>query len=289
MRFIVTVLYDAYLKFSKDDGWAISSHLALSILTSMFPFLIFVTALGGFFGNKAIADQATQLLFDAWPPRVAEPIAKEIHNVLTQPRSGLLTLGGVLAIYFSASGVEALRIGLDRAYDVQDNRSWWLLRLEAILFVFLGALALLSFAFLLVFAPLVWAWARQLAPAVTEPLEHLYAPVRFGVTTAIFLLVMIICHKYLPAGRRSITLIWPGVFLTLLAWMGFGVAFGFYLANYAGNYVSTYAGLASIMIALVFLYWLSALLLFGAELNQAIRRLRRRPATAAPLTESAKA
>jgi membrane protein len=180
-------------------------------------------------------------------------------------------------MYFSASSVEALRIGLDRAYDVQDNRSWWLLRLEAILFVFLGAVALLAFAFLLVLAPLVWAWARDLAPAVTAPLEHLYGPVRFGVTTTIFLVVMIICHKYLPAGRRSITLIWPGVFLTLFAWMGFGVAFGFYLANYAANYVSTYAGLASIMIALVFLYWLSALMLFGAELNQAIKRKSRRP------------
>ena len=275
MPFVFSVLYDAYLKFGKDDGWAISSHIALSILTSMFPFLIFVTALGGFFGNAAIADRATALLFDAWPPRVAGPLAGEIHNVLTQPRGGLLTLGGLLGIYFSASGVEALRIGLDRAYDVQDNRSWWSLRLEAILFVFLGAIALLTFAFLLVFAPLAWAWARQVAPAVTEPLQHLYAPVRYGVTTAIFLVVMIVCHKYLPAGRRPLSLIWPGVFMTLLAWMGFGVAFGAYLADYAGNYVSTYAGLASIMIALVFLYWLSALLLFGAELNQAIRRGRR--------------
>ena len=53
MRFVLRVLYDAIMRFSQDDGWAIASHIALSILTSLFPFLIFVTALAGFFGSKA--------------------------------------------------------------------------------------------------------------------------------------------------------------------------------------------------------------------------------------------
>jgi len=44
MRFFFRVLYDAFMRFSQDDGWAIASHVALSILTSLFPFLIFVTA-----------------------------------------------------------------------------------------------------------------------------------------------------------------------------------------------------------------------------------------------------
>jgi len=60
----------------------------------------------------------------------------EIHNVLTQARSGLLTISVILAIYFSSSGVEAVRIGLNRAYDVRDSRSWWLLRLESIAYIF---------------------------------------------------------------------------------------------------------------------------------------------------------
>ncbi len=52
MRFVFRVLYDALMRFSQDDGWAIASHIALSILTSLFPFLIFVTALAGFFGER---------------------------------------------------------------------------------------------------------------------------------------------------------------------------------------------------------------------------------------------
>lgn len=262
------------MKFLKDDGWAIASHIALSFLTSMFPFLIFVTALAGFFGTKETADSAAKLLFETWPPQIAAPLSAEIHNVLTQTHSGLLTIGGLLALYFSASGVESLRIGLNRAYGGTDARPWWLLRLESILFVFLGAFSLLAFTFLLVLAPLAWSWAQRISPLVTQNLGELYTLVRFGVSTLVLLVVLVVCHKFLPAGRRSMGEIAPGVILTLLAWMGFGAAFGAYLSRFAGNYVSTYAGLASVMIALVFLYMLGGIFVFGGELNAAIMRAR---------------
>ena len=147
MRFVFRVLYDAIMRFSQDDGWAIASHIALSILTSLFPFLIFVTALAGFFGSTSLADEVHELahiLLQTWPQQVAAPIGNEIHNGLTQTRSGLLTISVILAIYFSSSGVEAVRIGLNRAYDIRDSRSWWLLRLESIAYIFVGAFALLT-------------------------------------------------------------------------------------------------------------------------------------------------
>jgi len=99
--------------------------------------------------------------------------------------------------------------------------------------------------------------------------------VRFGVSSASLIIVLVLCHKYLPAGRRALRDIAPGVILTFFAWLGFGVAFGAYLARFAGNYVSTYAGLASVMIALVFLYTLGGIFVFGGELNAAIMRRRR--------------
>lgn len=268
--FLIRIFYIAWLKFSRDDGWAIASHIALSILTSLFPFLIFLTALAGFFGLQNESDAAANLIFEVWPPSVAKPIAAEIHNVLTQPRGGLLTVGAVLAIYFSSSGVEALRIALNRAYDVRDSRPWWLLRLESILYTFLGAASLLAIAVLMVLAPLAKAIAENHMPGLMHELEPLYAPVRYGVTSSVVGLAVLAAHKLLPAGRRSFFKIAPGFLLTLIASLGFGAGFGAYLAEFAGNYVSTYAGLASIMIALVFLYTLALIFIYGAELNQAI-------------------
>ena len=51
---------DAFYTFLADDGWAIASHIALSTLMALFPFLIVLTSLAGFFGSKELADQAAE-------------------------------------------------------------------------------------------------------------------------------------------------------------------------------------------------------------------------------------
>ena len=257
---------------------AIASHIALSILTSLFPFLIFVTALAGFFGSTSLADEVHEvahILLQTWPQQVAAPIANEIHNVLTQTRSGLLTLSVILAIYFSSSGVEAVRIGLNRAYDVRDSRPWWLLRLESIAYIFVGAFALLTLAFLVVLAPLIWVAVLHFTPGL-EPLNRLITFGRFAIASLVLLLALVLAHKFLPAGQRSLRDIAPGILLTSAMWIAAGIAFGSFLAEFARNYVTTYAGLASVMIALVFLYMIASIFIFGGELNAAILRAKRK-------------
>jgi membrane protein len=283
MRACFRILYESLFRFSEDDGWAIASHIALSILTSLFPFLIFVTALAGFIGSQHLADEAARILLETWPEQVAAPIAGEIHNVLTNAHSGLLTIGVVLAIYFSSSAIEALRVGLNRAYDVKERRPWWLLRIESIFYVLLGAFGLLTLAFLVVLAPLIWATVLNYAPAMVQ-LNRLVTIARFGVATVVLFFLLIIMHKFLPGGRRRFLDILPGIALTLVLWVLAGIAFGSYLAEFARNYVTTYAGLASVMIAIVFLYMLASIFIFGGELNAALMRWRQRRKVAALFT-----
>ena len=93
---------------------------------------------------------------------------------------------------------------------------------------------------------------------------------RYGVTTALLAIALFAAHKFLPAERRKLTFIAPGIALTLIASLALGAGFGAYLARFAGSYVSTYAGLASIVIAIVFLQMLAAIFIYGAELNQTV-------------------
>src|SRR5665647_447622 len=98
------IAVDAFRHFLADDGWAIASHIALSTLMAMFPFLIVVTALAGFFfGSKQLADEAAHILLEAWPQEVAGPIALDIAGVLTDTRGGVLTFGILFALYFASS------------------------------------------------------------------------------------------------------------------------------------------------------------------------------------------
>jgi membrane protein len=259
----------AFERFIAHDGWAIASHIALSVLMSLFPFLILVTALGGFFGSQAAADEAAQLLLEAWPREVAEPIAREVRSVLTAVRKDALTLGAILALYFSSSGVEAVRIGLNRAYEAYEWRSWWRTRLESIAYVIGGAVFMLAFSLLVVLGPLLWRGAVGFAPALA-PLGFLLAFLRIAGATVLVVLALSVAHKLLPARAPHISAMWPGILMTLVVWLLGGIAFGWYLDSFAGAYVTTYAGLATAMIALVFLYWLAAIFLYGAELNAAI-------------------
>jgi len=267
------VLWRAFERFNDHDGWAIASHIALSGLMSLFPFLILVTALAGFIGSTDLARGVADLIFETWPSEVAGSVAGEVRKVMTQQRRDLLTVGALLAVYFSSNGVESLRIGLNRAYDCYDWRPWWLTRLEAIAYVLVGAIALMVFALLVVFGPLAWRAIVAEVPAL-RPLGPLIVTARFAVATIVIVVALLIAHLLLPGGRRSVRSVLPGIAATLVLWLIGGTAFGLYLEGFATNYVSTYAGLASGMIVLVFLYILSAIFIFGGELNAALIRER---------------
>ncbi len=274
MRRALDIALDAYWRFLADDGWAIASHIALSALMAMFPFFIVLTSLAGFFfGSADLADEVANLMLATWPEEVAHPIAREIHNVLVTTHTGALTLGAVFAIYFASSGVESLRIGLNRAYGVVETRHWLLLRLESIAYVLVAAMGLLALGFLIVLGPLLFRTALRYAPWLA-PLEGTFTLFRFVIAVVVLTIALFVAHKWLPSGRRRIVEILPGIVATLALWIVAGVAFGRYLAEYSVTYVSYYAGLASAMIALVFLYWTASIFIYGGALNAAIFRPR---------------
>ena len=274
IAYVYHVTMHAFYEFLADDGWAIASHIALSTLMALFPFLIVLTSLAGFFGSKELADQAVALLLQVWPQQVADTLSSEIHDVLTTSRGDALTIGLLLAVYFASNGIESLRVGLNRAYSVIEPRSWYWLRLESIGYTLIAAFTALALAFLIVLGPLMLEAARRYIPLIVETNEHFLNVTRYSITIAALVIALFILHAWLPAGRRGFLQILPGIVFTLAASLLSGVVFGQYLARFANNYVTMYAGLASVIIALVFLYFIAAIFVFGGELNAAIIKSR---------------
>ena len=272
-RLCYRVALDAFYRFNADDGWAIASHIALSVLMSMFPFLILVTSIAGFIGSSDLAAEVAQIIIAAWPREVSSQITGQIHEVLTTARGGILTVGAVFAIYFASSGIESLRIGLNRAYGLLEPRPWWLLRLESIGYVLVAAVGLLTLAFLVVLGPLVFRTALLYAPWLAEVESHFNIG-RFVVAGILLTTSLLILHMWLPCGRRPLSSVWPGIVATLALWLACGFAFGRYLSSFSYTYVNYYAGLASAMMALVFLYFIALIFIYGGELNAAIARER---------------
>ena len=274
IRIVYDIVLDAFYTFLADDGWAIASHIALSTLLALFPFLIVITSLAGFLGTKDLADQAAVLMLEIWPVQVAQTLSGVIHDVLTTTRGDALTIGLVLALYFASNGVESLRVALNRAYSVIEPRRWYWLRLESIGYTLVAAFTSLLMGFLIVLGPLLLAAARHYVPLVVQSNQTMLDVARYGISITMMVVALFILHAWLPAGRRNFMQIVPGIIFTLVASMISGIVFGQYLARFAGNYVTMYASLASVVIALVFLYFLAAIFVYGGELNAAIIKAR---------------
>ncbi|MDQ2632755.1 MAG: YihY/virulence factor BrkB family protein [Pseudomonadota bacterium] len=273
MRRIVAlkrILYDALGHFNDDDGWSMASHLAITALMALFPFLIFATTLGSFLGAEAFAETAVHLVFDTWPTQIAEPISQEVVNVLTVPRGDLLTYGVVLAAFFASNGVEALRTSLNRAYRVIETRSFIFRRFQSLAFVLIATIGFVVISVLLVFAPIIVRLALENFPRL-EPYLGTITLWRYVIASTVIVLGLVAVHIWLPAGHRRFVDIVPGIIFTLVGWLIGSTVFATYLDNFS-SYVTTYAGLASIMVAVVFLYIVSMVFILGGELNAAISR-----------------
>ena len=264
------ILGDALGHYNDDDGWAMASHVALSSLMALFPFLIFAATLASFLGANAFADTAVHLVFDTWPERIAAPLAEEVKNVLTVQQRGLATASFVAAFYFASSGIEALRVALNRAYRMTESRPLYFRRAQSFGFVLVAALGMLAISFLLVLAPLALKIAEKYMPWI-EPYTGTISFWRYLIAFFVLIFGLVAVHFWLPDGKRRFLTILPGIIVTLAAWLIGAAVFAAYLERFA-NYFSTYAGLASIMIALVFLYIVSSIFIIGAELNAAIGR-----------------
>ncbi|QND48505.1 YihY/virulence factor BrkB family protein [Rhizobium lusitanum] len=272
VRALYKVIYDAVYHFVEDDGFAMASHVALSTLLAVFPFLIFGTALASFLGASQFSSTAVHLIFDTWPEAIAKPVADQVVQVLTIPRGGLLTISVLAAAYFASNGVEALRISLNRAYRVPETRPWYFNRLASLGYVLIAVLIFALLSILLVAVPLALNYTRQWLPALADILDVVFSWRIYGT---IFLLVagLLILHLWLAAGRRRLFDVIPGVFLTLVFWSIGALLFAYYLSTFA-NYTATYAGLASVMIVLIFLYMLAVIFILGAEINAALMKFK---------------
>ena len=264
---------EVYARFVADDGLPLAGNIAFRTILSVFPFLIFLTALAGFLGNEELARRVVTYLLDSSPNELIEPLVPEIEYILSQPRSDLLSIGVLLTIWTASGGVDSIRVGLNRAYDLREHRSWYVLLAQNALFVVASAFILLALAFLIVLGPVIVALVKEYLPAFSDAAAA-YDQLRYPVAILVLLLGVLSAHYILPARWLPLRRLWPGVVFTVLVWTVLAAGYLLYLSRFA-NFASTYAGLAGLIAALFFIYLSAAVMILGGEINRAIQAMRR--------------
>lgn len=272
---IAQLVRESFYRLFADEAIPLAGNIAFRTVFSVFPFLIFLTALAGFFGNDNLAEGVVTFLLSVAPARLVEPLVPEIRSILTVPRTGLLSISALITIWSAMGGVDSVRVGLNRAYDIRETRSLWWLYFQNVLFVIGSAIFLLVFALLIVFAPIMIQVAELYAPALKGhfvTIEQLRYPIGITLMTA----GVLFCHRVLPAKSLNVLEVLPGVVLTVVAWVVMSSAFSIYLVNF-NTFASTYASLSGVFAAMFFVYLAALVLILGGEVNRVleVRRIMR--------------
>jgi membrane protein len=239
---------------------------------SIFPFLIFLTAIAGFIGSEDWVEHTVQLLLSVAPNNVVAPIAREVRSILTVPRADLLSIGALLTIWSAMAGVDSVRVCLNRAYDVTETRPTWWLYVLSVTGVIGSAVIFLGLSVLIVLFPLMVRLVTDFAGTFPQG----FASVdqwRYPLAVLLMLLAVHAAHRILPNKRLSFRHVLPGVWFTVLCWMAMAWAFSLWLTRF-NSFTSTYASLSGIFIIMFFIYLAALVLIAGGEVNRVLELVR---------------
>ncbi len=263
----------AVKNFVRDDGSALAGYMAYTALLCLFPFLIFATALCGLLIGDEGVQPVMEFLFANIPTHVARTIQPVLEEVVRNRSGNVLSLSALGAIWIASNGFEALRAGLERAYQVKNHRSWWINRLISIGFVFIALVAFFALAVLIVFGPTLIALADEFTGALGYAEEVLgldlkiWASFRYIFGAVILITFQVLLHMILPAERPPVPIL-RGVLVTVFLWMLLASAFSIYF-RFVPSYAITYGTLGGVIATLLFFYVSAAIFIFGAEINAA--------------------
>jgi membrane protein len=267
LRYWTVVLTRAGKRMSDEDGFMVAGYMSFIAIVAIFPFLIFLAAILSFIGSEDDLARIVALMFDTMPAEVAEALEPAIAEVVIGQQTGFLTFGILATLWAASNGVEAVRLAFNRAYRITQIRPFWYRRLQNFIFVLLLALMVPLMSFLIVLAPLAW---RALIFWVDLGFSfHLFfIVVRYSIAVLALFVTLTAMHRWLPNSGHRLRDIMPGVVLTIALFVLGGTGFSLYLAHFA-DYSVTYGSLASIVIALLFFYMTSVIVVLGAYVNAA--------------------
>jgi membrane protein len=254
--------------FFKDNCLGMAAQLAYYFFFALFPALLFVVALASYFPVDRLIDDIIQRLGQFAPPEALSIITDQIRKISEGEEGGLLTVGMLITIWSSSAAMTAIIDTLNNAYDIEEGRPWWKVRLTAIgLTIGVSIFILVSFALVIVGPTMAEGLAEQLylGPAFEWTWKILQWPVVFALASIGIALV----YYFAPDADQDWVWLTPGSIVATILWLGASLGLKYYVSNF-GNYTETYGVIGGMMVLLLWFYVSGLVILIGAELNAEI-------------------
>jgi len=263
---IIELFKDLYFRFNDDDVPALASQLAYYFILAIFPFLIFlinIVSLTPIVNEQALYDLAKLI------PNAAFDILKDVIDQVSQTnRQTFLSFSMIATLWAASNGMNAMIKGLNKAYDRPETRSFLKVR-------GLSIIATIAFAFTIIFSFTLLILGEVIGRKISEFLgfphsfKTVWSYIRFVSPVAIMFIVFTLLYQYIPNRRMKYKEVVVGSIFSSVGWLITSVLFSVYVNNFS-HYSNTYGSIGGIILLIIWLYWISIIILLGGELNASL-------------------
>ncbi len=270
MRFQFKTLRNIIKSVIENDFFGMAAEMGFMLVIGIFPFMLFLTALFGWLGKHSFMNPLILFLQQVMPDDVINLIETVLNEVWFFSSGGLVaTLGFCITVILSTNALAIVLKGLNRAYKVEETRSFVYTRLLSLIMVFVNALVLFLSINLIIFGKVIIKFLIAYL-GLTVHLGNLMLTLRWPIAF-IALYIMAYLHYYILPDlggqerlRRRSAL--PGTLFFCVSWLLGSWGFSIYINN-LHTYNFVYGTIGGFAVLMVWLYYTSILILIGGEIN----------------------
>ena len=268
---IFALLKETYTEWSKDNCMRLGAALAYYSVFSAAPLImIAIGIVGAIYGPEAAQGKVSGQLSGVVGPQVADAVQQLVANA-SQTSKGS-TIVGVILLLVGASGVFAqLKESLNTIWEVKPKPSqgvWGFIRTRLLSF---GMVLVIGFLMLasLILSTMLTALNKQVEQTFGIP-PFVSGLLAFAVPLLVEILLFAMIFKFLPDAKILWKNVWVGAAVTALLFEIGKALLTWYLGS--GSMKSTFGAGAAPVLLLVWVYYTSLILFFGAEFTEVYAR-----------------
>jgi membrane protein len=249
-------------RIQEDDVPALAAQLAYFFLLSLFPLLIFLVTLVPYL---PITEVDILGFFDDYAPGDSMDLIKNSLEDIMKKDGKLLSFGLIATIWSASNGINAIVRAFNRAYRVEETRSFLVSRGMSILLTFAMIFVFLVALILPVFGKEIGSW---LFANFGLKEEFLSVWNMFRWLISILILFIVFLGLYWIAPNKKLTCIsgLPGSIFATGGWVLVSLGFSYYVSNFA-SYTATYGSIGAIIVLMIWLYLSAYIIIIGGEIN----------------------
>lgn len=247
-----------------------TSAISFNFIMAIPPMIIFLFTLIPYLPiSQALINQLYELIREIIPgEKNYTPIIDFLNDFLNNQRYGLLSIGFLLALYYSSNAMAGIMRAFDKNYIGFRKRSYWEAKKTALQLTLILLLFMIVSLVLLIMQGAVLNWIVQ-----SKMLRIVIINVRWIIIILLFLASISFIYRHAPFIHKKWKLINPGSVLATTLMLFFIILFSYWV-NHFSNYNKLYGSIGTLLLLMLLVYFNSLVLLIGFELNVSINSLK---------------